>query len=99
MSNPFFIMKNKHAKSCGNPAVITNEDPQKYYGYFENGYGEQWIFIYDRCTKDAKLYGGDVGWEEQYKVKNGHVDGLILNEEEKMWLQVCYKAANVFSGT
>ncbi|TYP46776.1 hypothetical protein [Thermosediminibacter litoriperuensis] len=96
INKPFFVMQNKHAKSCGEPPLITNDD-SKYYGYFENEHGEQWVFIYDRRTGTAELRGGDVGWERVFLVRNGQVNGLILNENEKMWLQACWKAATVFS--
>lgn len=97
MNNPFFVMKNNHVRNCGEPSLITNDDPNKYYGYFENEHGEQWVFVYDRRTKTAELSGGDVGWEQVFQIKNGHNDDLILNEEEKTWIQACWKAASAFS--
>ena len=97
MSNPFFVMKNNHVKNCGEPSLITNDDNKKYYGYFENEHGEQWVFVYDYMTGNAELRGGDVGWEEVFTIKNGQANNLILNEEEKMWLQACWKAASAFS--
>lgn len=84
-------------KSCGNPSLITNDDPQKYYGYFENEHGEQWVFVYDHQTGTAELRGGDVGWDKVIHIYNGNANDLILNEEEKIWLQTCWKAANAFS--
>lgn len=97
MKNPFFVMMNQHVKSCGDPNVITNDDPQKYYGYFENEYGEQLVFIYDRRTETAELCGGDAGWENVFHIDNGKIQDLILNEEEKMLLQACWKAASAVS--
>ncbi|HBV88086.1 MAG TPA: hypothetical protein DEF42_15865 [Desulfosporosinus sp.] len=97
MNNPLLLITNKHVENCGTPPSITNEDPDKYLGYFENIHGEQWIFIYDRKSKNAKLYGGDVGWDNAFEVQNGQVKGLILDEVEKMWLETCWKASNYFS--
>ena len=45
MNKKFFIMENKHVESCGTPPIITNENSNKYFGYFENEYGEQWVFV------------------------------------------------------
>lgn len=95
INNPFFLIQNKHGKICGEPPLITNDDTKKYYGYFENEFGEQWVFIYDRRTGTAELRGGDAGWDRVFLVKDGRVDGLILNEIETMWLQACWKAATV----
>jgi hypothetical protein len=68
-----------------------------YFGYFENCYGEQWVFTYNYETDRAVLSGGDVSWKE-YPVEAlgtaAHVD-LVLNREEHAWLQACWGAAVV----
>ena len=64
-----------------------------YVGYFENPYGEQWIFTLDRVTGKATLRGGDVGWNTKFDVTNGSVADLILGKEEQLWLQACWSAA------
>jgi len=66
-------------------------DPS-YIGYFENRHGEQWIFTFDRATREARLRGGDAGWATAHPVCDGRVDGLILAPEEIAWLQVCWSA-------
>lgn len=96
MSKPFFMMNNNHSSSCGTPPVFSNNETNKYYGYFENEHREQWIFIYDRKTGIAELRGGDVGWETAYQVKDGNAAEIILNAEEKKWLCACWKAATAF---
>lgn len=96
MKEPFFIMRNNHSENCGTPPTITNETANKYYGYFENEFGEQWVFVYDRVTKKAVLYGGDVEWGNEYQVKDGRVQGLILDQNELNWLNACWKAATAF---
>ena len=62
-------------------------------GYFENPYGEQWIFTLDRVTGKATLRGGDVGWNTQFDVTNGAVADLILGQEEQLWLRACWSSA------
>jgi len=96
MGNAFFAMKNNHVKGCGEPINFTNDDPKKYYGYFENEYGEQWVFVYDQRTGDAELRGGDAGWGNTYKIKEGRNLDLILNESKKVWLHACWSAASAF---
>lgn len=96
MNNPFFVMSNRHASSCGNPPFISSGEPNKYYGYYENEHGEQWVFIYNRQDGIAELRGGDVGWENVFRVKDGKVVELLLGKEEQMWLQACWKAATAF---
>lgn len=61
-----------------------------YVGYFENRYGEQWIFTYDRRSRTARLRGGDAHWT--HVVLEGEVEGLILGAEESTWLRACWKA-------
>ena len=96
MSNPFFVMHNRHVVSCGVPPVLNNEKSDRYFGYFENRYGEQWVFTYDPESNTGELRGGDAEWENVYKVQDGQAEGLVLNSEEKMWLAACWKAATAF---
>lgn len=96
MSNPFFAMHNRHVASCGVPPVYSNDGSDKYYSYFENCHGEQWVFVYDRENRTGEVRGGDAGWENAYIVQDGQVAGLSLNTEEKTWLLACWKAATAF---
>lgn len=96
MENPIFVIKSNHSSNCGSPPLVTNDDPNKYYSYFENEYHEQFIFIYDCQTGNAELRGGDADWEKVYQVENGCVPELILSATERMWLQACWKAATDF---
>ena len=52
--------------------------------------------MYDRVTKKAVLYGGDVEWGNEYQVKNGRVQGFILDQNELNRLNSCWKAATAF---
>ena len=71
---------------------ISTEAADLYIGYFENRYGEQWIFTFDRATRAASLRGGDAGRATAHPVRDGRVDGLILAPEETAWLQACWSA-------
>jgi len=42
--------------------VRTTENPQLYYGYFENRFGEQFVFTFDRTTQTGTVSGGDLNW-------------------------------------
>jgi hypothetical protein len=78
--------------SCGDPPIASNSG-DNYVGYFENLFGEQWIFIYDRTAKTASLYGGDVGWNTRMEVLDGSVAGLVMQRDEAAWLRLCWNAA------
>jgi hypothetical protein len=93
MSEPLLRVVNHHSASCGDPPIVNDDDRSLYIGYFENPFGEQWIFTFDRNTHKAELRGGDVGWDRVYEVTGGRVPGLILGPEELAWLQACWRAA------
>ena len=58
-----FVAWNTHSPSCGEPPrVRTTENPGLYYGYFENRFGEQFVFTFDRTTKTGTVSGGDLDW-------------------------------------
>ena len=93
MSEPLLKIANHHAPACGDPPIVDGSAENCYVGYFENPYGEQWIFTLDRGTGKATLRGGDVGWNTKFDVTNGTVADLILGHEEQLWLQACWSAA------
>ena len=66
--------------------------PEKYRSQFTNQYGEEWKFVYDPATGEGILRGSDVDWQE-YRVVEGLVPDLILNEEEVQWLRNAWKSA------
>ena len=44
-----FAAHNNHDERCGRPPRLRNTDNLgPYYGYFENRYGEQFVFKFDR---------------------------------------------------
>jgi hypothetical protein len=89
-----FLAENTHAAECGDPPGIVDADPKRFYvGYFHNGCGEQWVFVYDRKTGRGTLRGGDTGWAQRHRVVKGMVASLVLNAEEMLWLRACWAAA------
>jgi hypothetical protein len=86
MSEPLLRIRNHHAATCGDPPIVNGDDERVYIGYFENPYGEQWIFTFDKTTHRAELRGGDVGWNRINIVEAGQVHGLILGAKEAAWL-------------
>jgi len=93
MESPFFAMRNNHCNDCGEPPVFRNTDSSRYYGYFENSLGEQWVFVYDRERNKAELRGGDAGWQTPIPVIDGVATGLRLGQDEARWLDACWHAA------
>ena len=75
---PIFQVTNHHHDSAGRPPYLDDTTPNQYRGYFENEYGEQSMFIYDRTTSRGKLYMGDSGWESPYDICDGEIVGLNL---------------------
>jgi hypothetical protein len=86
-------VKNKHVSDSSIPLFINGSEPGRYYGYFENEYGEQAVFVYNRQTKIGTLWMGDVGWDQPQTVVDGDLPEIVLNETEKVWLRTCWKAA------
>lgn len=59
-----FAVDNHHVASCGDiPSAVAEElRTSSFRSYFENKYGEQWIFYYNRGTQQITVRGGDCGW-------------------------------------
>lgn len=93
MSEPLLQIRNHHAAASGDPPIVSSDDPNVYIGYFQNAFGEQWVFTFDRATGQAELRGGDIGWNTVHDVKGGTPGNLILRREELAWLQACWSAA------
>ena len=90
---PLFQVRNHHSATCGTSPHIDDLRPNQYLGYFENQYGEQAVFVYDRDSNQALVYLGDAGWEIQHAVVNGTAPDLILSQPELLWLRACWQAA------
>ena len=93
-STPILVIRNHHSESCGVAPSIDGKVGSVYVGYYENVHGEQWVFSFDRKSGKTTLRGGDVGWDEVLEVVDGHVSGLILTEDERLWLQACWSASH-----
>lgn len=100
-NTPLLTIWNTHTDDCGTPPSFTNDadgtlDGSKYLGYFQNRFGEQWVFVFDFERKVGELRGGDIGWDSVIQVKEGRAD-LVLGKAEAAWLESCWKAAT-FAG-
>ncbi len=71
-----------------------NREPAKYTSRFTNRYGEAWEFDYYRSKRQGVLRGSDVDGQ-RYHVIDGHVQGLILNDEEIQWLRRAWAEATL----
>lgn len=90
---PLLQVHNHHSADCGTPPHIDYRGPSKYFGYFENQYREQALFVYDRGSSQAILYLGDAGWDMPHPVVDGAVPDLVVSESERLWIRVCWQAA------
>jgi len=87
-------VRNHHTSEAGTPPRIDDADLNHYVGYFENAYGEQAVFVFDRASRSGTLYLGDAGWERGHVVIDGIAPDLVLNEPEVLWLRACWQAAS-----
>ena len=75
------------------PAI--EQRPGRYVGHFENKFGELLVFVHDDGDRDATVFLGDAGWEPcRVSDADGRpvVGDLILNDEERAFLQACWIA-------
>lgn len=93
VSEPLLQIRNRHTPSCGDPPIVDGACDYVYIGYFENRFGEQWIFEFDRRNGEAWLRGGDIGWNTKVPVKDGVAVNLVLGKDEMQWLSACWVAA------
>jgi hypothetical protein len=78
-----FAAYNNHDPSCGPPPRLRSTDPRLYYGYFENRYGEQFVFTFERATGAGTVSGGDLGWIDRKTFTLGLLDEA-LHETQKL---------------
>jgi hypothetical protein len=73
-----FAAHNNHDPRCGRPPRLRNTaDPGLYYGYFENRYGEQFVFTFDRATATGTVSGGDLGWGDPKSFTLGLLEEVV----------------------
>jgi hypothetical protein len=78
-----FAAHNNHDPRCGRPPGLRNTDhPRLYYGYFENRFGEQFVFTFDRATGTGTVSGGDLSWGEPKVFTRGMLDEALRSTED-----------------
>ncbi len=94
-----FVAHNNHDPRCGRPPRVRNTDnPGLYYGYFENRYGEQFIFTFDRATGTGTVSGGDHGWGEPKAFTLGQLEEVVRDTQRvaaQVVGQVCTETAGL----
>ena len=75
-----FAAYNTHHERYGTPPRLRNADnPGLYHGYFENRYGEQFVFTFDRATGTGTVSGGDLDWGDPKAFTRGLLDEALRN--------------------
>ena len=93
-----FAAHNNHDPRCGRPPRLRNtDDPGLYYGYFENRYGEQFVFRFDRATGTGTVWGGDLDWDGPRSFTLDLLDGA-LGETQRLTAQVARFGRHEASG-
>jgi hypothetical protein len=78
-----FAAYNTHHARCGAPPHLRNTNNLGlYHGYFENRYGEQFVFTFDRATLTGTVSGGDLGWGEPKAFTRGLVDEALRSTQD-----------------
>ena len=77
-----FAAHNKHDPRCGQPPELRNiANPGLYYGYFENRFGEQFVFTFDRATGTGTVSGGDLGWDDPKSFTHDLLDEALRSTQ------------------
>jgi hypothetical protein len=77
-----FTAYNNHDERCGPPPRLRNTaNPGLYYGYFENRYGEQFVFTFDRAMMTGTVSGGDLGWGDPRSFTLGQLDEVVRDTQ------------------
>ena len=78
-----FAAHNNHDPRCGPPPRLrTTDNVGLYYGYFENRYGEQFVFTFDRGTGTGMVSGGDLGWGDPKAFTLGLLDEALRSTQD-----------------
>jgi hypothetical protein len=64
------------------PRLRNTENPGLYYGYFENRYGEQFVFTFDRATLTGTVSGSDLGWGDPKAFTPGLLDKALRSTQD-----------------
>jgi hypothetical protein len=83
-----FAAHNNHDPRCGRPPRVRNADnPELYHGYFENRFGEQFVFTFDRATGTGTVSGGDLGWDDPKSFTLGQLED-VAHDTQRVAAQV-----------
>lgn len=93
---PLLVIHNTHAVSCGEPPNLTNTDTSAYLGYFQGEHGDQWVFVYDRGTRQATIHGGDVRWDKPVKIASVQDVPYHFTDAERRWVEACWLVATEY---
>ncbi len=78
-----FAARNNNDPRCGPPPRLRNTDkPGLYYGYFENRYGEQFVFTFERATQTGMVLSGDLGWGDPRSFTLGLLDEVFRSTRD-----------------
>jgi len=92
---PIFRVTNRHTDACGTPPAVDDSEPDRYLGYFENQYGQQATFVYDRARRRERCGWAMRDGSVRTRVVEGAVAGVVLGATERAWLVACWKAATL----
>ena len=90
MPEILFLVGNHHVADSGQLEETLDGNDGNYHSYFENQYGEQWVFTYNRKDDMVYIRGGALGWDSVLGLQ--HLRAHIFSEEEKLWLNACVHA-------
>jgi hypothetical protein len=90
-----FLVDNLHGAESGRPPAIWKKPGEhRYAGYFENEFGDQFVFVFNRRKNIGFLRMGDADWGTRICLKNDRIESdVILGLGEFNWLSACWKAA------
>jgi hypothetical protein len=78
-----FATHNNYDERCGRPPRLRNTDNVGlYYGYFENRYGGQFVFTFDRATGTGTVSVRDLGWGEPRTFTLGPLDVALRSTRD-----------------
>jgi hypothetical protein len=85
------IVGNKHAPGCGKTPEV--DVTGSYVSYYENSFGEQWVFVGNRSDGSIDLYGGDIGWDEPRRATAVKpYPCIMMGHSEQVWYVACLMA-------
>jgi hypothetical protein len=90
---PLLVIPNRHDEDGNEPPRFDTTRQNYYYGYFVDGSGDQFVFVFDPETGLAELRCGDAGWSVSHAVVDGWVETLMIGPDVAAWLCGCWRSA------